>query len=753
MLAATCYRYGLWLLMLGMLNAPLVAQSLTDYVNPFIGSSNFGATNPGAVVPQGMVSVTPFNVTGSKQNTFDKDARWWSMPFAWENDYFVGYSHVNLSGVGCPELGVIQLMPTTGDLTANHRAYGTQMTEQKAEAGYYRNLLPEYQIETEVTASERVGLSRFTFPGGKANILLNLGVGLTNEQGGSIRIVNEQEIEGHRMTGTFCYNDGTERPVYFVARFSRAADNYGVWKKMPAMQVEANWSATPDQFKYYEGYGAPVAGDSVGAWMSYEAEAGEQVLVKIGVSYVSIANARLNLDTEMPGFDFANTREKAQKKWEEALSAITVEGGTQEQKTVFYTALYHMHLHPNLLNDVNGEYPIMEGYQVGKSAYNRYTVFSLWDTYRNFHPFMSLVYPQKQLDMVRSMVDMYKESGWLPKWELNSTETHVMEGDPAIPAIVDSYVRGLRDFDVELAYEAMLKSATTIGAENKLRPDIDHYLHEGYVPLEAEFDNSVSHALEYYIADWNLGQFAKALGKEDDYQRFHQQSLRYKTYFDTEEYQVIRPKLPDGSFLTPFDPKQGENFEPSPGFHEGTAWQYTFYAPHDIPGLIELMGGEKKFTQTLQKVFDEKLFDMANEPDINYPYLFNYIEGEEWRAQKELHRLMATYYKNSPDGIPGNDDCGTLSAWIVFSMMGIYPVCPGNPDFALSSPVFDRVVIRLDSRYHTGSQFEIITYRDTAEEMYIKRMKLDGKKYRSYFLPHQQLIQGGTLEFYLQAKP
>ena len=723
------------------------SQPPTDFVNPFIGSSNFGATNPGAVAPQGMVSVTPFNVTGSKENTFDKDARWWSMPYANENKYFTGFTHVNLSGVGCPELGVILLMPTTGDLNVDYKSYGSDYDQQVSSPGYYSNHLKKYDIKTEVTASQRAGMSRFTFPAGESNILLNLGVGLTNETGGMIRIVNETEIEGWRMTGSFCYNDGSERPVYFVAKLSEPATTLGVWKKMPEMKAESSWSATSGKYKFYENFRQHMVGDSIGAYLRFNTEKEETITVKVGISYVSIKNARENLDTEMPRFDFEVTRKTNVEQWNKALSRIQVEGGTKDQKTVFYTALYHMQIHPNVINDVNGEYPKMESYEIGTvEGRNRYTVFSLWDTYRNFHPFMALVYPDEQLDMVRSLIDMYRESEWLPKWELNSRETHVMEGDPSIPVIVDTYLRGLTDFDHESAYAAMTKSATVEGTVNKLRPDIDHYLKEGYVPLEEEFDNSVSHALEYYIADWNLAQFSKAKGKESDYQRFLSQSLGYKNYFDP-EYKMIRPKLADGKFLTPFNPRQGENFEPSPGFHEGNAYQYTFYVPHDVRGLIDLMGGEKEFTKKLQHVFDEGHFDMANEPDINYPYLFNYIKGEEWRTQKEVRRLIDTYYKTGPDGIPGNDDCGTLSTWVVFSMMGIYPVCPGDMDFAITTPVFDKVTIQLDQNYYPGSELVIQADRKKPDSNRIKRMYRDGKRWKSYFISHQELVKGGELKF------
>jgi predicted alpha-1,2-mannosidase len=725
------------------------AQELTQWVNPFIGSTNYGTTNPGAVVPRGMVSVVPFNVTGSKANVHDKDAGWWSTPYSWDNNYFAGFSHVNLSGVGCPELGVIIVMPTTGKVSASVGEYGSVMEKQTASPGFYSNYLSKYKITTEVTATKRAGLSKFIFPAGQSNVLIDLGLGLTNESGAMLKIVNNSEIEGWRMTGTFCYNNGSERPVYFVARFSKPAKSFGAWKKMPDVKAESAWTSTNNKFKYYEAYQGEMSGDSIGAYLSFETADKEEVMVKVGVSYVSITNARQNLDAEIPDFDFAKVKENARKDWESALSKIIVSGGTDDQKKVFYTALYHINIHPNILNDVNGEYPLMEKAGTGKVTNgDRYTVFSLWDTYRNFHPFLSLVSPGEQLDMVRSMVEMYKESGWMPKWELNSKETYVMEGDPAIPVIVDTWMRGLRDFDVKTAYEAMYKSATMAEKNNKLRPDNDDYLAKGYVPFKKDFDASVSHALEYYIADWNLAQMAKALGKTADYERFLKQSLRYKEYFDAKEFKILRPKKADGTFLTPFDPLMGKNFEPVHGYHEGTAWQYTFYVPHDVLGLMQLMGGSKKFTSTLQKFFDDKLFDMGNEPDINYPYLFNYCKGEEWRAQAVVDRLLKQYFKNSPDGLPGNDDCGTMSAWATFSMMGLYPVCPGNTDFALIAPSFDKISIQLDPRFYLGKNLEINVHRKAGDK-YVQKVLLNGKAVNKAFINHHDLVKGGVLDIYM----
>ncbi|MFV0591271.1 MAG: GH92 family glycosyl hydrolase [Draconibacterium sp.] len=722
-----------------------LAQNPAKWVNPFIGTTNYGTTNPGAIVPRGMVSVVPFNVAGnSPLNKHDKDAGWWSTPYSWDNKYFTGFSHVNLSGVGCPELGVILLMPTTGGINADFHKYGSKMSNQSAHPGYYSAFLNKYNIRAEASATERTGISRFTFPAGQSNILLDLGNGLTNESGATLRIVNNREVEGSRMTGTFCYNDGTERPVYFVARFSKAANEFGAWKKMSGMKAEAAWSSTSGQFKYYKNFQAEMSGDSIGAWFSFNTKDNEQIIIETGVSYVSIDNARQNLNVESNNFDFEATKIQAEEKWNEALSTITVKGGTDDQKIVFYTALYHMQIHPNILSDVNGQYPAMESFEIKERKNGeRYTVFSLWDTYRNLHPFFSLAFPEQQLNMVSSLIEMYDESGWLPRWELNSTETHVMEGDPVIPVIVDTWFRGIRGFNIEKAYEGMRKSATTPGKDNKIRPDIDDYISLGYVPLKTQFDNSVSHALEYYMADWNLAQLAKDMGKTADYERFLKQSLGWKNYYDT-EFGIIRPKLENGEFLPDFDPKQGENFEPSPGFHEGNAYQYNFCAQHDMPGMIALNGGKKNFVKKLQATFDEGNFDMANEPDIHYPWLFNYVKGEEWRTQKEVSRLLANYFKNAPDGLPGNDDTGTMSAWAVYAMMGIYPVIPGDMNYAVSSPAFDEVKIKLDRNFYPGK--EIIIRQTGGKSLKIKRIKWNGKLQKSFFINHAELVKGGTLE-------
>lgn len=721
------------------------AQEPVDYVNPFVGTTNYGTTNPGAVVPQGMMSATPFNVMGSEDNKYDKDKQWWSTPYEVNNKYLTGFSHVNLSGVGCPDLGSLLLMPTSGELNVKYTQYGSEYTDEVAVPGYYSNMLTKYGIKCEMTATPRTSRARFTFHRGQGNLLMNLGEGLTNETGATVRFVNDREIEGSKLLGTFCYNPQAVFPIYFVMRIDKAPATRGYWKLQRLMQgVEAEWDGYSGKYKLYTSYSKEMSGDDVGAWFTFDTTEGEAIEVSIGVSFVSIENARLNLETEQPaGTTFDQIRAQARKKWNEDLSRILVEGGTEEQKGVFYTALYHTMIHPNILQDVNGQYPQMEGDKILTTDRNRYTVYSLWDTYRNFHQLMTLVYPERQMDMVRTMLDMYREHGWFPKWELYGRETLTMEGDPSIPVIVDTWMKGLRDFDINLAYEGMYKSATTPGKDNLMRPDIDDYIAKGYCPLMEQYDNSVSHALEYYIADYSLYTLAKALGKTEDAKLFYDRSMGYKHYY-CKEFGTLRPILPDGTFYGPFDPLQGANFEPSPGFHEGNSWNYTFYVPHDVKGLAKLMGGQKRFVNKLQMVFDKGYYDPANEPDIAYPYLFSYFKGEEWRTQKLVKELLAKHYTTKPDGLPGNEDTGTMSSWAIFSMMGFYPDCPGVPEYTLTTPTFDKITIKLDPAYWGTDKLVI---RKEGGDGYIDQIRLGGKKYSKYRLTHEDLIHAGEITF------
>jgi predicted alpha-1,2-mannosidase len=723
----------------------IIGQDQASYVNPFIGTSNYGATYPGPIAPRGMASISPFNVAGLKNLPLEKDSQWLSTPYVHENTFLTGFSHVNLSGVGCPDLGVILLMPTTGEVETNHLKYGSTYSNEVAKAGYYSSTIDKYNVKGEFTTSTRVGVSKFTFPKGQSNILLNLGLGLTNEEGSMVKVISSTEIEGMRSVGSFCYNSPEAAyPVYFVAKFSKPADTFGVWKK-PAKHegVEAKWMTYNGKPRLMKQTTKMVVGDSIGTYFTYKFDKAETIEVKIGISYVSIDNARENLRKETENKSFDSVYKETHTKWNNLLSRIKVEGESEDDKIIFYTALYHTLIHPNILNDFNGEYPEINRGKIGKTEDTRYTVFSLWDTYRNLHQLMSLVYPQQQSDMIKSMLDMYSENGWLPKWELNSTETFTMVGDPASIVITDTYLRGIQDFDIKKAYEAMLKSADQI-ENNPLRPELKDYIEKGYVTTDNE--GSVSKTEEYNVADYSIALLAKELGEKEDYQRFKKRSISYRKLFD-KNINLLRPRNSDDSWYKPFNPEAGANFTKNIGFIEGNAWQYAFMVPHDINGLKKLMGGNKAFTNQLQKVFDTNQFDMANEPDIAYPYLFNYVKGEEWRSQKLVNKLVRTYFQNKPDGLPGNDDTGTMSAWLVYSMMGIYPISPGSPEYTITTPMFDKITIQLDSKYYKKK--ELVIEREGKNKGKIKKILLDKTKHKSYFIRHDKLVNGNNLRVIL----
>ena len=730
-------------------------QTPAAYVNPFIGTSNYGTTQPGPIVPMGMVSMSPYNVIDMPGHRIHTDAGWCSTPYVFENKFTAGFTNVNLSGVGCPDLGSLLIMPTTGELKVDVKEYCSPLKEQKAEAGYYETFLEKYGIRAQMTTTPRTSLSRFVYPAGNSHLLFNIGVGLTNETGGYARIVSEREIEGYKLMGTFCYNEPQSiMPVYFVVRISKPAQ-IQYWKKQDQLKgTRHEWDHFSGKYKIYTRYAREMAGDEIGVAFNFDTYESEEILVQVGISYVSIANARENLEKEQgenPVFE--EIRKNAFDSWNEVLSKVKIEGSEEKNKTVFYTALYHTLIHPNVLQDVNGEYPAMTSGRTVRTEKDRLTMFSGWDVYRINPQLMSLLYPQRQRNMVASLMQMYRESGNLPKFEINSGEYNVMQGDPAIPYIVASYFCGVLDgMNTEDIYMAMRKNAFTEGVKNKIRPDNDFYMEKGYIPFLAPYDNSVSQALEYYIADWSLAQMAKSLGKEDDYQVLMNRVNGYKIYFDP-NYNLLRPVLPDGSFMEGFDPEQGKNFAPVHGFHEGTSWNYSFYLPFDMKGMMELHGGPKKFSAHLERTFQDSLFDMANEPDMGYPYYFSYVKGEEWKTQKYVRELLTRYFKDTPGGLPGNDDTGTMSAWCVFAMMGLYPAIPGEASYVITAPVFNRIVIDLDSEFYNHDQLIIEGVDASEKNVYVRKVEIDGKSFSGNIITHAQLIGAKHLKIYCSDKP
>ncbi len=700
----------------------------TTYVNPFIGTAGDGNTYPGAVVPWGMAYVNPYSfepsVSGYNTTSYKKNA-----------PSISGFSHASLSGVGCADLGSILLMPSQGDTSSFTSMYKSAYSNEVATAGYYANTLSTYNIQAEMSATTRTGISRYKFnKAGNAHVLLDLGRGLSTQSGGFIQKVNNSEVEGYKQAGGFCGANNQQR-VYFVVQV----------RKKEVRILRNNDSINPL------------------CWFTFKVVAGESIEVKVGLSYVSTTNARINLKAEQPGWNFDIVKKNAQKEWNKELSKIAVTGKNENDKVIFYTGLYHTLLHPNVFNDVNGEYRSMTAQLIKKTekGRNRYTVFSLWDTYRNLHALLCLVYPERQADMVQSMTDMYSESGWLPKWELAGYETYVMVGDPAAAVIAETYLKGIRHFDVATAYKGMLKNASVQLPYNPLRPGLEHYEQFGYIPNDIKDTGrkfvwgSVATTLEYNYADASISRLAKALGDDENAITFEKRAARYQHLFDTTT-SFIRPKLSNGEWFHPFDPLavNGElSWNPSggPGFVEGNAWQYTWMVPHDMYGLQKLMGGKEQFVSKLQKCFDSSYFVLWNEPDMAYPFLFNYCGGQEWRSQKESYQSLKKHFFNKPDGIPGNDDCGTLSAWVIFTMMGLYPADPSSAAYTITAPLFDSVRIKLNADYYKGKNIFISKQSTNEADYFIKEKTLNEHPFSEWFINHSILVKGARLHHIVTA--
>jgi predicted alpha-1,2-mannosidase len=704
------------------------AQQPVELVDPMIGTADGGNTFPGAIVPWGMVSVSPQTVLHAPSAY---------SPFVRE---VVGFGHVHLSGVGCTDLGNIALMPTTGPVATRHDEYKATMSSEQASPGYYRCTLGRYSVDAEMTSTERVGFSRYTFPKrtGDANVLIDVTQGTNPSFGAHVAIVSDSEVEGWNTSGRFCFSHNIQN-VYFVARFSKHALETGTWK-------DGAIDSSQEQSEVGEG-------SDLGAWLRFSTDSSEAVYVKVGISYVSIANARLNLESEIPGWDFDDVRASARERWAAELSRIKVTGGSSAQRTVFYTALYHALIHPNVFNDVNGEYRLMGGIGVGKAVgYTRYSVYSLWDTYRTLHPLLALAYPDRQLDMVKTMVEMCRESAWLPKWELAGVETRSMVGDPAPPVIIDTWEKGIRGFDLRVAYDGMKRAALDPVDTNWIRPGIRSFLKYGYLPMDDRgstlwlVGGPVSTSLEYNFADWTIARTAEELGEASDYTYFLEQSQHYRLFYDSSTG-FLRPKLANGAWYTPFTPL----IDTVDAYIEGSAWDYLFFVPHDIPGLTALLGGEQTFVRRLQEFFDIKQF-IWNEHDLAFPFLFTTVDREAWRTQRVSRTLMKDF-TTQVRGIPSNDDAGELSAWYVCAAIGFYPCTPGMPIYRLGSPIFDTVSIALQPQFYPGGHFVITVAHNSDSNIYIQSAQLGGRRYDAPYIRHERIVRGDTLSLVMGPTP
>jgi predicted alpha-1,2-mannosidase len=638
-------------------------------------------------------------------------------------------------------------MPTSGDLSlvSNQSKY----SDEKAAPGYYEVMLNDYNIKAELTSSLRCNYGRFIYKSDQANILFDLSKSGTQDTLFYLKWNSKKELEGCRTDGQFCGKPGTHM-LYFVAQLNKEADSIGLIKNsLPTDKLMLRDSAA-----------------RLGAYASYFNAKNEAIEVKIGISYVSIENARLNLEAEIGQMTFDNVKSAAKGMWQDLLSKIDVETDVRDDKVKFYTAIYHTMSHPNIINDANGDYPSMENIHSIKKVEGRqrFTLYSLWDTYRTLHPFFSLTYPRIQSQMVQSMIDMYKEYGFLPHWEAISIEKGVMNGDPSLIVINDTYQKGIRDFNVDTAYAAMIHNSKEFYAIAEVgRPDVQYirkalqpyWENGGFISNDFKANGGdvwgvVATTQEYNLADWNLAQMARSLGKEEEYKTYMNLSKGYRFFYDSIS-DFFRSRNQDGTWHEPFDPyaTSGEMFwDGSGGFGyvEGNAWHYKFFVPHDMQNVIAMAGGEQEFVKQLQMCFDSNYYMPTNEPDIAYPFLFNYVKGEEWRTQSIVSKLIEMEYNTSPSGIPGNDDTGTMSAWLIFAMLGIYPDCPGSTVYQLSIPAFDKISITLDNKYYKGEKFVIkkASSGNSAKNK-ISHIELNGKEYNKYQIEHQDIINGGEL--------
>ncbi len=698
-------------------------RQLTPLVNVFIGTERGadehpgarGNTHPGATVPWGMVATVPqtFDFTKTQLATGYRDGM----------DSIYGFSCVNFSGIGCPAGGSVPLKFSSGPFAGG--SIGSTFSEQRAHPGYYSVRLTDAAISVETTTTTRSAIFRLQLPKGQSNVFLDLTAQQGHVKGGEVLDYTANAVQGYQLEGFFCGAD-TMGKTFFYTEMEQEADTvYVVYNN-----------------KRDDKFGHDLSEKPSGIVFEYQNKGPTTLQLKVGVSFVSETKAKKNLNTEQSGFAFDSVREKAGILWENELGKIRVSGGRAADETVFYTALYHSLLMPMTFSDADGEF-VKQGSrnEIGKAeGYVRYTGFSLWDTYRTVHPLLSLAYPKRQSDMVRSMLGMYQEAGRLPKWEVFAQEPNIMVGDPAAIVIADTHAKGITDFDVALAYRAMTDQADRT-EHNMMRRGLREYLDLGYIAMDGDFGNvadfqwkngvvwgAVSTTMEFNLADYGIAQMAKRLQKKDDYQRYWKRAHSFLKLYDADTG-FIRPKNRDGSWYEPFDPeralwdKMNFGLRGGPGYVEGAAWNYLFSIPHAIDTLQKTMGNDR-FLKQLNAIFDEGHFDMTNEPGLGFPFMYNHTPLKHTKTASLLHQCLRTYFRNAHNGLPGNDDAGTMSAWVVFAMLGIYPHTPGSPEYTLTVPTFEKAVLQLDPEYYQGESIQF--YRKGPKFGRISKMTRNG---------------------------
>ena len=705
-----------------------------DSVDPFIGTAaskllsfrlweqdHTGYTTPAAVVPWGMVAVGP-------DTTFPSTRHSNASGYRHEDLYLLGFSQLHISGAGCPALGNVRVTPWVGSLHRRLFGFRSRFEAEEASPGFYQTYLSRIGVTASMSASTRASIMRFSFPERRddAYILFDPSSILWSSENAHIRVVSPTEIEGFSSGGKFC---GTPTPyrAHFVIRLSKPALGSGTWN--------ANgWAQVSEQ-----------DGANIGAYLQFSTKESEEILLRTGISYVSIENARANLDAEIPDTkSFESVRLEARQAWDNVLGRVQVTGGSESQRKIFYTALYHMLIHPSTFSDVNGEFREYRtsAVRVAKD-YVRYHLFSLWDTYRGLHSFLALVYPERAIDMLKTIVEMQKESGHFPQWELAGIETFAMDGDPVIGLLADGFVKGLPGIDYKAVYQELLKSS---GADQKNvdRPLYKEFIAASYIPYESD-SNAVSTTLEYAHNDWNIARLAQAFGTNDEHQTFLKRAGYWRSLLRPETG-WMEPRNADGRWSRRWW------WLPLWGYHEGIREQYSFLVLHDVKGMIEVLGGEEKFVSKVDRAFSS--YTLTNQHDFHYPYLYDFAKGYASRTQRQVRKDLRLNFSTDAGGLPGNDDAGSTSAVAVYDSLGFYPVNPASNCYAIGSPVFDRVEIKLNSELYPGKgSFVIRTENNSPENLYIQSATLNGKDYPYVYLEHKDIVSGGELEFRMDAKP
>ena len=715
--------------------ATLQAGEITKYVNPFIGTGAIdgglsGNNYPGATSPFGMIQLSPD--TSEAPNWGDASG------YDYNRNTIFGFSHTRLSGTGASDLIDITLMPTSSGRTSSAFTHD----EEKARPGYYQVMLKDENINAELTTTQRNGIHRYQYPAGKdAEIILDMdhsadkgswGRRIINSQ---IRILNDHAVEGYRIITGWA----KLRKIYFYMEFSS-----------PILT-----STLRDGGRVHENT-AVINGTNLHGCFRFGQLNGKPLTCKVALSSVSMENARQNMEQEAPHWDFDRYVAAADADWEKQLGKIEVKG-TEVQKEIFYTALYHTMIQPNTMSDVNGEYMAAD-YTTRKVANNEthYTTFSLWDTFRASHPLYTLLEPERVTDFVKSMIRQYEYYGYLPIWQLWGQDNYCMIGNHSIPVITDAILKGIPGIDMEKAYEAVYNSSVTSHPNSPF----EVWEKYGFMPENIQ-TQSVSITLEQAFDDWCVAQLAAKLNKDADYQRFHKRSEYYRNLFHPKT-KFFQSKNDKGEWIEPFDPYQygGNGGHP---FTEGNAWQYFWYVPHNIQALMELTGGTKAFEQKLDTFFtstykSEQMnhnasgfvgqYAHGNEPSHHVAYLYNFA-GQPWKTQKYVSHILNTLYNNTSSGYAGNDDCGQMSAWYVFSAMGFYRVNPADGRYIIGSPLLDECTLKLAG----NKEFRIRTIRKSPEDIYIQSVTLNGKKHKDFFITHQDIMNGGTMVFKMGKKP